>query len=135
VIFNALLPATARLRRSRHQLVVGFLSKARWGGICRAVARSSAAVVAHRANARAQTPTRGRLRKGVGVSICTAEGVFPRDLSRGRMICRQRRKNTMIYHFLCVCTQVRCREDELKKLGDVVALPGGGGMPLRRLFN
>jgi hypothetical protein len=101
VIFNALLPATARLCRSRHQLVVGFLSKARWGGIFRAVARSSAAVVAHRANARAQTPTRGRLRKGVGVSICTAEGVFPRDLSRGRMICRQRRKNTMIYHFLC----------------------------------
>jgi hypothetical protein len=87
---------------SRRQLVVVFLSKARWGGIRRVVVRSPAVVVARRADARAKTPTRGRFWKGVGVSICTAEGVFPRDLSRGRMICRRRRKNTMIYHFLCL---------------------------------
>jgi hypothetical protein len=30
----------------------------------------------------------------------------------------------MIYHFLCVCTQVRCREDKLKSSGDVMAPPG-----------
>ena len=61
---------------------------------------SPAVIVARRADACAQTPTRGHLWKGVGVSICTAEEVFPRDLLRGRMICRQRQKNTMIYHFL-----------------------------------
>jgi hypothetical protein len=41
-------------------------------------------------------PTRGRLRKGVGISICLAKGVSPRDLSRGRMFCWRRQKKTMI---------------------------------------
>ena len=30
---------------------------------------------------------------------------------------------------------VRCREDELKKLTAIVALPRGGSMPLRWPFN
>ena len=50
-------------------------------------------------DARAETPTRGRLRKGVGVSIRLAVGVSPRDLLRGRMFCCRRQKNTMIYYF------------------------------------
>jgi hypothetical protein len=55
------------------------------------------ATVAH--GPRAEMPTRGRMRQGVGVSIHLAKGVSPRDLSRGRMFCWRRRKNTMIKYF------------------------------------
>jgi hypothetical protein len=47
----------------------------------------------------AQTPTRGCLQKGVGVSTRLAEGVSPQDLSWGVMICWRIWKNTTIYHF------------------------------------
>jgi hypothetical protein len=35
----------------------------------------------------AQMPMHRCLQKSVSISICMAEGVFPRDLLRGRMIC------------------------------------------------
>ena len=50
-------------------------------------------------NACSQTPMRRCLRTGVGTSICLVEENFPRDLSRGRMTCPRRGKNTMIYYF------------------------------------
>ena len=90
-------------------MVVVFLSKARWGGIRHAVVRSPGVVIACRADARTQTPMCGHLRKGVGVSICTAEGFFPRDLSRGRMICWQRRKNILFYEFARKCAAGRAK--------------------------
>jgi hypothetical protein len=66
--------------------------------------------VAH--NARAKMPTCGCLRRGVGISIHLAEGVFPQNLLQGRMICRQRQKNTMIYcfyGFACKCAARRAK--------------------------
>jgi hypothetical protein len=58
--------------------------------------------------------THGRLQKGVGVSIRLAEGVSPRDLSRGRMFCWRRRKNTMIYYFFGFARYCIARRAKLK---------------------
>jgi hypothetical protein len=38
-------------------------------------------------------------------------------------------------YFFGVCTLLHRQEGETQKSADVAALPGGGGMPLRRPFN
>ncbi len=79
-------------------------------------------------DARAKTPTCKCLQKGVSLIIYLEKRVFPQELSRGRMICRQKQKYTNIYEF-CVFALHLPSGGQHSKSVNVRALPRGGGMP------
>jgi hypothetical protein len=70
------------------------------------------------------------LQEDVSKRIGMAEVASPQDRIRGRVICQWWQKNTIFILVFSVCTAEHRQEGKIQILANVVALPGGGGMPL-----
>ncbi len=60
-----------------------------------------------------------------------AEVVSQQDRIHGRVICQWWQKNTIFNLVFAVCTAEHRQEGKIQILANIVALPRGGGMPLR----